>query len=79
MTPDVTLGKSLAEIEKLEVFEGNVKSSLADFFTVRGDPTDGVHEWAGGRVRRVCIRYAQKCRRARLSLKAMPGGISAAR
>lgn len=47
ITPDVTLGKSLAEIEKLELFEGNVKTSLAEFFTVSGDPADQVHEWEG--------------------------------
>lgn len=47
VTPDVTQGQSLAEIEKLEVFEGNAKSRLADFFSVLGDPADGVHEWAG--------------------------------
>src|SRR5687768_13655366 len=47
VTPDVTRGKSLAEIEKLEIFEGNVKSRLADFFTVHGDAGDDIHEWAG--------------------------------
>ena len=47
ITPDVTRGKSLAEIEKLEVFEGNVKTSLAEFFTVAGDAADGIHEWEG--------------------------------
>ena len=31
ITPDAVRGKSLPEIEKLEVFEGNVKSKLADF------------------------------------------------
>src|SRR6185369_16459041 len=47
ITPDAVRGKSLAEIEKLEIFEGNVKSRLADFFTVAGDPSDDVHEWEG--------------------------------
>lgn len=47
ITPDALRGKSLAEIEKLEIFEGNVKSRLADFFTVSGDWADDVHEWQG--------------------------------
>jgi len=47
ITPDVVRGKSLTEIEKLEVFEGNVKSRLADFFVVSGDAADEVHEWEG--------------------------------
>jgi formylmethanofuran dehydrogenase subunit C len=47
ITPDAVRGKSRAEIEKLEVFEGNVKSRLADFFSVSGDANDEVHEWEG--------------------------------
>src|SRR5437660_7486683 len=47
ITPDAVRGKSLAEIEKLDVFEGNVKSKLADFFSVSGDPADEVQEWEG--------------------------------
>jgi formylmethanofuran dehydrogenase subunit C len=47
ITPDRLRGKSLAEIEKLEIFEGNVKSRLADFFKVSGDAADEVHEWEG--------------------------------
>ena len=47
VTPDVTRGKSLAEIEKLEIFEGNVKTALAEFFTISGDPSDAVQEWQG--------------------------------
>src|SRR2546423_2576894 len=47
ITPDAVRGKSLAEIEKLEVFEGNVKSKLADFFAVSGDARDEIHEWEG--------------------------------
>jgi formylmethanofuran dehydrogenase subunit C len=47
ITPDTTRGKSLAEIEKLEIFEGNVKSPLAAFFDVRGDSADEIHEWTG--------------------------------
>ena len=47
ITPDQTQGKSLAEIELMEMFEGNVKSRLADFFAVSGDAADGIHEWSG--------------------------------
>jgi formylmethanofuran dehydrogenase subunit C len=47
ITPDAVRDKSLAEIEKLEIFEGNVKSHLADFFTVNGDSNDEIHEWEG--------------------------------
>src|SRR5262245_34787904 len=47
ITPDAVRGKSLGEIEKLEVFEGNVKTSLAEFFAVSGDPADESHEWEG--------------------------------
>jgi len=47
ITPDALRNKSLAEIEKLEIFEGNVKSRLADFFKVTGDSSDGTHEWVG--------------------------------
>jgi formylmethanofuran dehydrogenase subunit C len=47
ITPDTVRDKSLAEIEKLEIFEGNVKSRLADFFTVGGDANDEIHEWEG--------------------------------
>ena len=47
ITPDTVRGKSLADVERLEIFEGNVKSRLADFFTVSGDTSDDIHEWAG--------------------------------
>jgi formylmethanofuran dehydrogenase subunit C len=47
ITPDSVRGKSLAEIERLEIFQGNVKLSLAEFFTVSGDPSDEVHDWEG--------------------------------
>ena len=47
ITPDAVRGRSLAEIEKLEVFEGNVKTPLAEFFAVSGDANDEVHEWEG--------------------------------
>lgn len=47
LTPDSVRDRSLADIEKFEIFEGNVKCRLADFFTVSGDPSDEIHEWAG--------------------------------
>lgn len=46
-TPDSVQGMTLAEIERLEVFEGNHRGSLADFFTISGDASDGIHEWEG--------------------------------
>jgi formylmethanofuran dehydrogenase subunit C len=47
ITPDVVRDRSLAEIERLQVFHGNVKTSLAEFFQVAGDPTDGCMQWMG--------------------------------
>lgn len=47
IVPDRVRGKSVAEIENLEIFEGNVKSRVGDFFTVRGDSSDEIHEWEG--------------------------------
>src|SRR5438876_7935715 len=47
ITPDAVRGKSLADIEKLEVFEGNVKTRLAEFFSVSGDAADEIQEWEG--------------------------------
>jgi formylmethanofuran dehydrogenase subunit C len=47
ITPDAVRGKSLADVERLEIFEGNVKSRLADFFAVSGDTSDDLHEWHG--------------------------------
>ena len=34
ITPDSVHGKSIAEVENFEIFEGNVKTRLADFFTI---------------------------------------------
>lgn len=47
ITPNALRGKSLAEVERLEIFEGNVKSHLADFFKVSGNTSDDIHQWAG--------------------------------
>lgn len=47
ITPDVLREKSLAEIEKLSMYQGNLQLPLAEFFIVTGDPADEVHEWSG--------------------------------
>ena len=47
ITPDVVGGKSLADIERLEIYHGNRKLPLAEFFTVAGDPADEIIEWGG--------------------------------
>ena len=56
ITPNAIRELSTAEVEKLEVFEGNNKATVGDFFTVSGSPDDeeirflgdvsGVH-WIG--------------------------------
>jgi formylmethanofuran dehydrogenase subunit C len=47
ITPDGALGKSLAEIEKLPIFQGNAQLPLAEFFSVAGDPADETIHWEG--------------------------------
>jgi formylmethanofuran dehydrogenase subunit C len=47
ITPDSVRGNSLAEIERLEIFQGNVKLPLAEFFAVSGDGIDEIHDWEG--------------------------------
>jgi formylmethanofuran dehydrogenase subunit C len=47
LTPDAVRTFSLAEIEKFEIFQGNHKLPLAEFFSVSGDPSDEVFEWHG--------------------------------
>jgi len=47
ITPDRLRDKSLRDIEQLDVFHGNRKLPLAEFFTVTGDSADGRHEWLG--------------------------------
>jgi formylmethanofuran dehydrogenase subunit C len=47
ITPDAVRHLTLADIEKLPVFHGNRQSSLAEFFSVSGDPSDGVMGWEG--------------------------------
>ncbi len=58
-TPDWACDKSLAEIERFEIFHGNCKIPLAEMFAVKGDPGDkrfdfegnlsGVH-WIGAQL-----------------------------
>jgi formylmethanofuran dehydrogenase subunit C len=60
LTPDWACEKSLAEIERFEIFHGNRKLPLAEMFTVTGDAADrrfdfegnlaGVH-WIGAHMR----------------------------
>ena len=47
VTPDITRDKTLTEIEKLQVFQGNRQGVLADFFSVSGDPSDARIQWQG--------------------------------
>ena len=47
VTPDRVRPLSLAEIERLEIFHGNQKLPLGEFFGVRGDPSDGRLEFKG--------------------------------
>lgn len=65
ITPNALRGKSLPEIEKLEIFHGNRTAPLAEFFDVSGDAADermvwegdlsGVH-WIGAKMRSGEIR-----------------------
>ena len=58
-TPDWACDKSIADIERFEIFHGNCKIPLAEMFTVSGDPSDkrmdfegnlsGVH-WIGAHM-----------------------------
>jgi formylmethanofuran dehydrogenase subunit C len=47
VTPDSVRGKSLSEIEKLVMFQGNLRLPLAEVFGVSGNADDGVIEWEG--------------------------------
>jgi formylmethanofuran dehydrogenase subunit C len=60
LTPEWTCDKSLAEIERFEIFHGNRRVALGELFDVSGDPADkridfegdlsGVH-WIGAHMR----------------------------
>ena len=41
LTPSWARGKTLGEIERFEIFHGNEKRPLADFFSVAGSTDDG--------------------------------------
>lgn len=47
VTPDLVRDKPLAEIERLEIFHGNQKLPLAEFFTIAGNASDEFVEWEG--------------------------------
>lgn len=47
LTPDWACDKSLAEIERFEIFHGNRKVPLAEMFTVAGDATDNRFDFEG--------------------------------
>ena len=47
LTPSVARSLSLADIERFEIFHGNRKVPLGDFFDVSGDPLDARMEFEG--------------------------------
>ena len=47
LTPDWAGDKSLAEIERFEIFHGNRKLPLAEMFSVAGDASDGRIDFEG--------------------------------
>src|SRR4030095_12255142 len=47
LTPSAIRSMPLADIQRIEIFEGNRKVPLADFFDVTGDPSDGRLEFEG--------------------------------
>lgn len=65
LTPDWACDKSLAEIERFEIYHGNRRIPLAEMFTVAGDPGDrcfdfhgnlsGIH-WIGAHLKNGTVR-----------------------
>src|ERR1043166_7147905 len=47
LTTDWACGKTLAEIERFEIFHGNRKLPLAEMFTVSGDANDRRFDFEG--------------------------------
>ncbi len=47
LTPDWICDKSLADIERFEIFHGNRKIPLAEMFKIAGDPSDKRMDWEG--------------------------------
>jgi formylmethanofuran dehydrogenase subunit C len=47
LTPSAVRDKPLAEIQRFEIFHGNQRVPLAEFFDVSGDPSDARFEFEG--------------------------------
>jgi len=47
LTPSAVRGLSIAEIQRFDLFHGNRKVPLAEFFEISGDPTDARMEFEG--------------------------------
>ncbi len=47
ITPSVVRTKSLGEVERLEIHQGNTKAALGEFFDVSGDASDSRLVWEG--------------------------------
>src|ERR1044071_5530386 len=47
LTPQWASGKSLTEIERFEIFHGNRRLALGEYFSVSGDGADGRLEFEG--------------------------------
>lgn len=72
ITPDALCEKSIDEVSASEIFHGNRKVTLGDFFDISGDPTDqsievegdlsGVH-WLGAKMTSGSIHVAGNCGR----------------
>jgi formylmethanofuran dehydrogenase subunit C len=60
VVPDRLMDKSLAEIEKLELYEGNRQLALADVFEISGDASDGRIDLEGDLAGVHSIGYAMK-------------------
>ena len=47
LTPDFARGQSVAELEQMQIFHGNQKLPLAEFFDLSGDAADGRLDFEG--------------------------------
>jgi len=63
ITPDKLSGLSVAEVERLQVLQGNQHLALAEFFDVSGDGSDGdiVVEGDCAKVKLIGSRMSQGC------------------
>ena len=72
LTPSAISSMPLADIQRVEIFTGNRKVPLAEFFDITGDPSDGRSgskaTWpvSTGSVRR-CRTVRSTCRQRRTS------------